>query len=106
MALEDKWQISQDEIGEMEKDLHNMEHELYEQYCEIGKGILEKAERENNKVNALVDQIIETRLRLAAAKEERCCPKCAEHNDRSSIYCKRCGKKLPKDNEEDNNGTE
>ena len=99
--MEDKWQISQDEIGEMEKDLHNMERELYEQYCEIGKGILEKAERENKKANALVDQIIETRLRLAAAKEERCCPKCAEHNDRSSIYCKRCGKKLPKDNEED-----
>ena len=104
--MEDHRQISQDEIREMEKDLSKMEHELLEQYCEVGKGILEKAEMENKRANSLVDQIIETRQRLATAKGERCCPECAEHNGQNSIYCKRCGKKLPKVNEEDNNGTE
>ena len=86
--MNDKRQISQDEIGELEKDLSKMEHELLEQYCEIGKGILEKVEMESKKVNALVDQIIETRQRLATAKEEKCCKK-----------------KLPTV-KEDNNGTE
>ena len=87
-------QIPKDEIRELEKDLSKMEHELYEQYCEIGKVILEKAEMESKKVNSLVDQIIKTHQKLAAAKEERCCPECAEHNDQSSIYCK-LRKKLP-----------
>lgn len=86
--MNDKRQISQDEIGELEKDLSKMEHELLEQYCEIGKSILEKVEMESKKVNALVDQIIETRQRLATAKEEKCCKK-----------------KLPTV-KEDNNGTE
>lgn len=96
--MEDKRQITQDEVREMEKDLSKMEQELFGQYCEIGKGILEKAEMENKKVNFLVDQIIATRQRLAKEKEERCCPDCAEHNDHNSIYCKRCGIKLPKAN--------
>jgi len=65
----------------MEKDLSKMECALYEQYCEIGKGILEMAEQENKKINFLVDRIIETHQKLAEAKNEKYCPECAEHND-------------------------
>jgi len=108
LSLESNRQITQEEISRMEKDLCKMEYALYEQYCEIGKGFLETAEQENKKINRLVDRIIETHQKLAEAKKEKCCPECAEHNDWDSLYCKRCGEKLPlvDDTKEDEDGTE
>ena len=93
-------QISQDEIGRMEQELSRMEMNLYDSYCEVGKAILETAETEGRKINDLVDQIVDARRRLVDAKEEKYCPECAEHNDRNSLYCKRCGEKLDKKRED------
>lgn len=86
--------MSQDEINQMEQELVRMEIELNNFYCEAGKTILEKAEREERKINDLVEHIIETRRKLVDAKDEKYCPECEEHNERGSGYCKRCGYKF------------
>lgn len=99
--------VTQGEIRQIEQELSKMEYELYEQYYEVGKGLLEKAEQENRKINDLVDKIIATRRKIAKAKQEKYCPECTESNDYNSLYCKRCGARLPEtdDIEGDNNGT-
>lgn len=98
--------VTQEEIRHMEQEVSKMEYDLYEFYCDVGKGILEKAEQENRKINGMVDDIIEARLKLAKAKREKCCPACVQLNDHNSVYCKRCGAQLPEtcDSEEDNHG--
>ncbi|MDL2229382.1 hypothetical protein LJC14_03945 [Treponema sp. OttesenSCG-928-L16] len=88
------------ETEELETSLSRMEEELYEKYCRIGKGILETMEEENKKINTLVDNIITTRRLLAAARQERACPSCLTLNGPDSLYCKRCGEKLPEPQEE------
>ena len=109
MALNGSSHITGKEIKQMEQELSRLEYELYEQYYEVGKGILEKAEQESRKINCLVDQIIEARRKLAEAQREKRCSQCAEANDHNSLYCKRCGARLPEgddiDIKEDNDGT-
>lgn len=106
LATDNGGTATQEQIRQMEQELSKMEYKLYEEYCEVGKVILEKAERENRKINCLVDQIIETRRKLAEAKQEKCCPECAGSNDHNSLYCNRCGARLLEtDYEEDYNGT-
>lgn len=70
MVLDSREPVTQEEIRQMEQELGRLEHDLYEQYCEVGKVILEKAERENRRINCLVDQIIETRRKLAVIEED------------------------------------
>lgn len=98
---------TQEKILKIERELRKMEHNLYEKYCEVGKGILEKAEQESKNINSIVDQIIETRRKLVELKLEKNCPTCEAFNDHNSIYCKRCGARLPdaEYTKEDNNGT-
>lgn len=53
-----------EEIQRAEQEIRRMEDDLLEAYCEVGKAILETAERENQKTNGFVDEIIAARKRL------------------------------------------
>lgn len=77
-----------------------MEQELLEKYCDVGKFVLEKVEKENREIDQLVDQVIEVKKELVKVKGEIQCPHCYQYNEPDSIYCNRCGKKLEEKQEE------
>ena len=82
------------EIQRLEQSLSEMEAALTEHYCDIGKSLLELAEKEDKEINQLVDQIIETRRQIAALQKKVQCPGCLFYNSPDSRYCSHCGKKL------------
>lgn len=69
---------------------------LVEKYCDVGKAILEKAEKEGREVNELVDELIEVKKELIKAKGQKRCTNCYQYNEMGSIYCSKCGAKLEK----------
>jgi len=91
---------NRDDAERVELELSRMEAALYDSYCEIGKVLLETAETEGRRINKLVDEIIETKMRLAAIRNEKDCPKCGACNENYSHFCKRCGQRLDADGEE------
>lgn len=82
------------EIRRLEQSLSEMEAALNEHYCDIGKSLLELAEKEDKEINQLVDQIIETRRQITALQKQVRCPGCLSYNDPDSRYCSHCGTKL------------
>ena len=82
------------EIRRLSQSLDEMEAALSEHYCDIGKSLLELAEKEDKEINRLVDQIIETRRRLTVLQKKVQCPDCLTYNSSDSRYCSHCGKNL------------
>lgn len=82
------------EVQRLAKSLSEMEAALNEHYCDVGKSLLELAEKEDKEINQLVDQIIETRRRIAALQKKIQCPACLSYNSSDSRYCSHCGTKL------------
>ena len=56
------------------KQLDHMEQELLEKFCDVGKFVLEKIEKENREIDQLVDQVIEVKKELSRVKGEIRCP--------------------------------
>lgn len=93
--MRDQGEVMQEtEIQVLEQSLEEMETALEEHYRDIGKQILEMAEKESKGINQEVDEIIETQLQLASLQKKTRCPECFTFNDHDSRYCKHCGKKL------------
>lgn len=90
------------EIERLTQQLDHMEQELLEKYCDVGKFVLEKIEKENREIDQLVDQVIEVKKELVRVKGEIRCPYCYQYNEPESVYCNRCGKKLEEKKEEEN----
>lgn len=82
------------EIDRLTKQLDHMEQELIGKYCDVGKFVLEKIEKENKEIDQLVDQVIKVKKELIRVKGEIRCPYCYQYNEPESIYCNKCGKKL------------
>lgn len=83
-------------IDRLTRSLDQMEQELVEKYCDVGKYVLEKIEKENREIDRLVDQMIETKKELIKARGEIRCPACYQYNEPDSVYCSKCGQKLDK----------
>jgi lipopolysaccharide biosynthesis glycosyltransferase len=81
-------------IRRLEHDLSELEANLTDHYCSLGKQILEVAEREDREINQLVDQIVEVKKQLSALQQTVQCPKCLFMNSSDSRYCSHCGNKL------------
>ncbi|MDO4326249.1 MAG: zinc ribbon domain-containing protein [bacterium] len=81
-------------IQSLTQSLSEMETALTEHYCDIGKSLLEIAEKEDKEINQLADKIIETRKQLALLQKEIQCPECLTYNSAGSRYCSNCGKRL------------
>lgn len=58
------------EIDCLTKQLDHMEQELLEKFCDVGKFVLEKIEKENREIDQLVDQVIEVKKELSRVKGE------------------------------------
>ena len=74
------------EIERLIRQLDHKEHELEEKYCDVGKSIMDKLEKENQEIGHMVDEVIQLKRKLIKAKGQIRCP----------AYCSRCGKKLEK----------
>lgn len=86
-----------EEIRCLEQSLSEMEAQLNEHYCDIGKSLLELAEKEDKEINHLVDQIIETRKQISILQKQVRCPNCLSYNTPDSHFCSHCGMKLKKE---------
>lgn len=82
------------EVQRLEQSLSEMEAALNEHYRDVGKSLLELAEREDKEIGQLVDQIIETRRQITILRGQVQCPSCLSYNGRDSRYCSHCGAKL------------
>lgn len=82
------------EEASTEKQLRQMEWELYESYRDLGKRVLEMAETEGERTNHLVDQIIETKRHLLSLRGENQCDNCGSYNGADSRYCRHCGRRI------------
>lgn len=82
------------EIEQLERELATMEAALQAHYSQMGKSMLELVGNEQNTVNRLVDDIVDTKKRLSLAKKEKQCPECMVHNSSDSRFCRHCGVKL------------
>jgi thymidine phosphorylase len=71
-------QQSNENVRRLEHELNKMETTLNEQYCNIGKQLLEMAERKDREINSLVDKIIETKKQLYELHRTVQCPGCLE----------------------------
>ena len=64
------------EIEYLTRQLDQKEQELQEKYCDVGKSIMEKIEKENKEIG---------------------CPNGHQYNEPGSSYCSSCGKKLERE---------
>jgi NADH pyrophosphatase NudC (nudix superfamily) len=82
------------DVQRLEHNLNKMETALNEHYCNVGKQLLEMAEREDHEINNLVDKIIETKKQLYELNQTVQCPRCLLKNSSDSRYCSHCGNEL------------
>lgn len=90
--LREKKKAAQD----LEGQIIDMEQELMQSYCDLGKSVLDIAEAEGRKTNALVDQIIRKKKRLMDMRGETQCDACGLYSEADSRYCRHCGNKIVK----------
>lgn len=55
--------------ADISRQLDELQQELQERYCDLGKSLLELAEKEDKKIGALVDKIVETKRQLLGLPE-------------------------------------
>lgn len=85
------------EIEYLTWQLDQKEQELQEKYCDVGKSIMEKIEKENKEIDHMVDEVIQLKRKLVKAKGQIRCPNCHQYNEPGSSYCSSCGKKLERE---------
>lgn len=78
-----------------EDDIAAIEDELSRSYYALGRSVYETAERKIDEINHLTDKLVETKIKLSQLKGRRVCAECKAQNPEDSIYCGKCGNKLP-----------
>ncbi len=68
--LKKVWRKDNWKSGRLTQQLNHMEQELQEKYCDVGKYVLEKVEKENREIDQLVDQVIEVKRELVRVRGE------------------------------------
>ena len=58
------------EIERLTRQLDHKEHELEEKYCDVGKSIMDKLEKENQEIGHMVDEVIQLKRKLNKGKRE------------------------------------
>lgn len=84
--------------AEMLEHLTALECSLQRRYIDIGKEILELAEKENKEINQMVEEIVIIRRSLSQIK----CQGCSGANCADSKFCRHCGVSLTTKNTKEN----
>ncbi len=72
---------------------------VYEEYEKTGE-ITEELAEKCGKVDALMEEMLEIKERLAELKETVRCSECGSYNHVDDVYCSKCGEKLYSDDSE------
>lgn len=83
-----------EEILALEGTLKSLKAELATRYYQAGKRLIDMAEDEQRRIDAIAADIISMERRLADVRRDAVCEYCDCINSADSAYCKRCGKKL------------
>ena len=79
---------------ELEKSLGELEIELHDRYCQMGKSLMDLADSEGREIDKILDRIIDTKKKLSGIRREISCEQCFTLNEADNRYCKNCGAKL------------
>lgn len=82
------------ELKDMNEKISKTRVALDEEYYLLGKTIFESTDKANNKISALIDKLIEYRIKLHDMKQVISCSECGEENDSNSKFCQNCGHKI------------
>ena len=85
-----------------EAEVFELESVLNQCYCALGKHICEISGSRIAEINALVDNLVSAKLKLAELREEVICSGCLTANPASHLFCGKCGRPL---DSETNGGT-
>ena len=55
--------------ADINRQLDELQQELQNRYCDLGKSLLELAEKEDREIGTLVDQIVKTKRQLLGLPE-------------------------------------
>lgn len=81
-------------LDDMKKRIAETRSALDEEYYNLGKKIYEITDNEIDKINKLVDILIEFRVDLHSFSKMIICGKCTTENIFTNNYCPNCGTKL------------
>lgn len=79
----------------LQQEMGQLEEELTQRYYELGRDVYEATERGVAEINRLVDRLVEAKVKYAALCEAVTCPACLTLNSCESVYCCKCGARLP-----------
>lgn len=69
MSCADKAGLVVDQ-ADIRRQLDELQQELQDRYCDLGKSLLELVEKEDKEIGALVDKIVETKRQLLGLPEK------------------------------------
>lgn len=69
MSCADKADLVVDQ-ADIRRQLDELQQELQDRYCDLGKSLLELVEKEDKEIGALVDKIVETKRQLLGLPEK------------------------------------
>lgn len=84
------------------KKIAQIEHSLEQLYTDTGKEFLELSEKQQQKIDKLVDELILLKRELDKLEKNITCPNCFIHNTSDSHFCKKCGTPLQHKGEKKN----
>lgn len=93
-AIYSKIRQTQKQALLLEEEQARLEQELDQKYYQLGREIYEAADRGVSEINALVDRLVETKLKLCKIREHRVCPYCLSQSPMEDQYCGKCGRRL------------
>ena len=81
-------------VARLEAEVRSLETALNTLYSQAGKHLLESAERTARQANALTEQLVDAKQRLAATRGDARCDACQALNPPMNRYCGCCGARL------------
>ena len=82
------------EEEELEKSLGELEIELHDRYCQMGKSLMDIADSAGREIDKILGRIIDAKKKLTDIRQEISCEQCFTWNEAGNRYCKSCGAKL------------
>ena len=88
-------------VQTLAREMEQTQELLLEKYIQLGKSIYEVADRSVDDINRLTDRLIDIKRNISMENGQTECTECLAMNPRENVYCGRCGSKLHRAGEED-----
>lgn len=78
----------------LEKKREQLAAQLNDCYLQLGREIYEITESKAKEMNVLLDELVETKIKLSQLEDLRLCFTCMTQHPANHHYCSNCGQKL------------